>query len=77
MFLDEPAAGLEERHRQWWRDFLLRMTSERPDKTKRKMTVIASTNDFALWQGGKHRFAVIKEKRLQVCPEGAEIPPME
>jgi ABC-type transporter Mla maintaining outer membrane lipid asymmetry ATPase subunit MlaF len=77
MFLDEPAAGLEARHRQWWRDFLAQLSSGAPYCGGRKVTVIAATNDFALWHGGSHRYALIKDKHWQVLGEQAEFPRIE
>jgi len=70
LFLDEPAAGLAARHRQWWYDFLAQLSG-------RKVTVIAATNDFALWHGGRHRYGLIKDKHWHVLEEGAEFPNIE
>ena len=59
------------RHRQWWRDFLAQLP-------ERKITVVMSTNDFApFWHGGDHRYAVIKDHRLQVLGGQAEYPRIE
>jgi phospholipid/cholesterol/gamma-HCH transport system ATP-binding protein len=74
MFLDEPAAGLEERHREWWRNFLAQLSSGIPYTGGRKVTVIAATNDFALWHGGNHRYGLIKDKRWHVSEAQAEYP---
>jgi phospholipid/cholesterol/gamma-HCH transport system ATP-binding protein len=77
MFLDEPAAGLEARHRQWWRNFLAQLSSGTPYTGGRKVTVIAATNDFALWHGETHHYALIKDKRWHVSGEQAEYPHIE
>ena len=77
LFLDEPAAGLEARHRQWWRDFLAKLSNGDASTGGRKLTVIATTNDFALWHGGSHRCALIKDKRWQVLEAKAEFPQIE
>ncbi len=70
MFLDEPAAGLNARHRQWWLNFMGQLSG-------RKITLITATNDFALWHGGSHRYALIKDKRWQVLGEQADHPQIE
>lgn len=70
MFLDEPAAGLAERHRQWWRNFLAQLPGQ-------KVTVIMATNDFALWRDERHRYALIKDNHWQVLDEQAEFPQIE
>ncbi len=77
MFFDEPATGLEARHRQWWRDFLAQLSAGSPFTKGRKITVIAATNDFTLWHGGSHRYALIKDKRWHVSGEQAEYPQIE
>ena len=68
MFLDEPVAGLEQRHRDWWRDFLAQLSTGAPSIGGRKVTVIAATNDFALWHGGPHHFA--GDQRKAAAPMG-------
>lgn len=62
MFLDEPAAGLEARHRQWWRDFLARLSGQ-------KVTLIATTNDFTPWHKGNHRYALVQNNRWRVLEQ--------
>jgi ABC-type polar amino acid transport system ATPase subunit len=70
MFLDEPVSGLNAGHRQWWLNFLAQLSG-------RKVTVITATNDFALWHGGGHRYALIKDKCWQVLGEHADHPQIE
>ena len=77
MFLDEPAAGLGARHCQWWRDFLAHLSTGTHGNGGRKVTVIAATNNFALWHGGGHRYALIKDKRWHVLEGQAEDPHIE
>jgi ABC-type transporter Mla maintaining outer membrane lipid asymmetry ATPase subunit MlaF len=77
LFLDEPAAGLEARHRQWWRDFLADLSAGSTRTGGRKTTVIAATNDFGLWHGGNHRYARIKDGAWSVLGLHAEQPLIE
>jgi phospholipid/cholesterol/gamma-HCH transport system ATP-binding protein len=67
LFLDEPTSGLEVDHHQWSRDFFGQLS-------KQKITVVATTNDFAFWQGDYHRFALIKDGRLQIVADLAGPP---
>jgi ABC-type sulfate/molybdate transport systems ATPase subunit len=69
LLLDEPAGGLEVRHRQWWRDYLAQLSAGR---NGRKVTVIAATNDFAVWRGENHRVGLIKDQRWQVVDHPSE-----
>lgn len=59
LFLDEPAGGLEARHRVWWRDFLTQLSSKH-------VTIVLATNDFSTWRGENRRFGVIKGQRWHV-----------
>lgn len=77
IFFDEPAAGLDARHRQWWREFMAGLAAENPAHGGKRMTVIAATNDFALWYGGRHRYAMIKGQRWCVLGEKAQNPELE
>jgi ABC-type transporter Mla maintaining outer membrane lipid asymmetry ATPase subunit MlaF len=74
LFLDEPVAGLESRQRQWWKTFLEQLCAGTSPTTKGKVTVVTTTNDFALWQGGRPLFALIKDSHLQVLGEQMEYP---
>jgi phospholipid/cholesterol/gamma-HCH transport system ATP-binding protein len=77
LFLDEPAAGLEPRHRQWWRNCLDKLVAESSHNGGRKLTVIISTNDFTPWHGGSLRYAVIKNKRWQVLGDNEKNPAID
>jgi phospholipid/cholesterol/gamma-HCH transport system ATP-binding protein len=70
VFLDEPAAGLDPRHRQWWVNFLAGLSG-------RKVTVIMTTNDFAPWHGEGHRYAMITDKRWRILGAQANPPQVE
>ncbi|MGD0812096.1 MAG: ATP-binding cassette domain-containing protein [Verrucomicrobiota bacterium] len=77
LFLDEPAAGLEARHCQWWRDFLEQLSAGGPGSGGRKVTVIAATNDFAPWLGESRRYALIKDHRWQLLGEQSGHPKID
>lgn len=77
LFLDEPGAGLAARHREWWLNFLAQLSAGAPQAGGRKMTLIAATNDFALWSGRGQLYGLIKDKQWQVVGEAAEFPQIE
>jgi ABC-type transporter Mla maintaining outer membrane lipid asymmetry ATPase subunit MlaF len=66
LFLDEPAAGLEPRHRDWLRGFLAELTSGAIRVGGKKVTVVTATNDPGLWRQKGHRHAVIQDGHWQV-----------
>lgn len=75
LFLDEPMAGLEAGHRQWWRTFLEQLSNGAACAQGRKMTLIAATSDFTLWGPG-HKFARLKDGHWESLGERADIPEM-
>lgn len=70
LFLDEPASSMELDHHDWAR----RMQE---NLRKQNVTVIATTNDYTLWDGVKHHYAMIKDKHLEILGESAHRPEME
>jgi phospholipid/cholesterol/gamma-HCH transport system ATP-binding protein len=77
LFLDEPAAGLEAGHRNWWRDFLGRLSDGSAFGAGQKTTVIVATSDFSLWHEDKRRYALVKDKRWQILKEHSEYPQID
>jgi ABC-type transporter Mla maintaining outer membrane lipid asymmetry ATPase subunit MlaF len=74
LFLDEPLSGLEARDRRWWRSFLDTLSQGAPLTEGRKVTMIATTNDFGSWSGGSHHRGLLQEGRWQQYGEGKESP---
>jgi ABC-type transporter Mla maintaining outer membrane lipid asymmetry ATPase subunit MlaF len=74
LFLDEPLSGLEARDRQWWRAFLNSLSEGAPLTDGRKMTMIATTNDFGSWAGGRHHCGLLQDGRWQPLGQGKEYP---
>lgn len=73
LFIDEPLAGLDARQRQWWRACLHRLTrGESP--ARRPIAVVAATNDFALWSGTTHHFALVRDGHWVTLEAGSEPP---
>jgi ABC-type transporter Mla maintaining outer membrane lipid asymmetry ATPase subunit MlaF len=66
MFFDEPAAGLERYHSEWWRNFLVELSAK-------KITIIVATNDFDTWHGENYRYGLIRNGQWQTLAK----PPAE
>ncbi len=66
LFLDEPLAGLEQRHRRWWLDFLDQLAAGTVPTEGRPVTLVASTNDFGEWIERARQFALIEGPRWRV-----------
>jgi len=71
LLLDEPGAGLEARHRQWWKDYLTRLAGGNSSEGSR-LTIIVTTNEFAPWRGGNRRYALIEHGHWRVLAESAK-----
>jgi len=73
LFLDEPLSGLDAHDRNWWRKFLETLWQGTPLTEGHKMTLVAVTNDFGLWSGGKHRRGLLRGGRWEEIGEREEI----
>jgi ABC-type transporter Mla maintaining outer membrane lipid asymmetry ATPase subunit MlaF len=72
LFLDEPLAGLESRHRQWWQGFLGQLADGIPWNDHRPTAVIITTNTPENWSAWGRCFARIDENRwIASCPTPA------
>jgi phospholipid/cholesterol/gamma-HCH transport system ATP-binding protein len=74
LFLDEPLSGLEARDRQWWIKFLNKLREGCPLAGGRKMTMIATTNDFGAWSDGAHHCGLLEGGRWHSHGEVKEWP---
>jgi len=76
LFLDEPLSGLEARDRNWWRNFLKTLSQGSNLTEGRKMTLIATTNDFGSWAGEDHHRGLLQDGRWKPYGDGKEYPDM-
>jgi ABC-type transporter Mla maintaining outer membrane lipid asymmetry ATPase subunit MlaF len=73
LFLDEPLAGLDAQHRNWWLDFLAQLSAGKNRAAQQPTTLVVAVNDFGPWAAHGHQFAFIKEKHWQVLGGQTEL----
>ncbi|HEX4646004.1 MAG TPA: ATP-binding cassette domain-containing protein [Verrucomicrobiae bacterium] len=74
LLLDNPIAGLDVRHRNWWLNFLDQLSAGHALLEKRPMTLVATAGDLRPWTERARQFAILKDKRLVVIGGRAELP---
>ena len=73
LFLDEPVAGLELRHRRWWVDALAQLSHGIPCTQSRPITLVILTNDVELWLSQARQFALIRDDRWHAIKSVEEL----
>lgn len=66
LLVDNPLAGLDLRHMNWWLEFLGQLSKGHPLLQGRPMTLAVTTADLRPWEGRARQFAVLKDRRLVV-----------
>jgi phospholipid/cholesterol/gamma-HCH transport system ATP-binding protein len=66
LLVDNPLAGLDLRHLNWWLGFLDALSKGHPVTQGRRMTLVVSGADLRPWKDRAHKFAILKDKRLSV-----------
>ena len=66
LLLDDPLAGLDARHRQWWLNFLGDLSRGGEFSGGRPLTLVATADDVRPWRNVARQFAVLKDQRLVV-----------
>jgi ABC-type transporter Mla maintaining outer membrane lipid asymmetry ATPase subunit MlaF len=64
LLVDNPLAGLDLRHLQWWLDFLDRLSSGIPEVDLPPLTIVATTSDLRRWQDRARQFAVLRNRQF-------------
>lgn len=62
LLADNPLGALDARHSWWWLRFLDSLSRGHKWLNEKPLTVIATTDDFRPWRGGKRKFALLKDK---------------
>ena len=73
LLLDNPLAGLDARHTNWWLGFLDQLSRGHPALEGKPLTLVVTTDDLRPWRGHAHRAACLIEKRLRVFADWAEL----
>jgi phospholipid/cholesterol/gamma-HCH transport system ATP-binding protein len=64
LLLDNPLGGLDMRQAGWWLNFLEQLAAGHDWMEKRRVTLVATAEDFRPWRERASHFAVLKNKRL-------------
>ena len=71
--MDNPLAGLDLRHTNWWLSFLDQLSKGHPILRGRPMTLVVTTADLRPWKGRARQFAILKNQRLLVLGAWAQL----
>jgi ABC-type transporter Mla maintaining outer membrane lipid asymmetry ATPase subunit MlaF len=64
LLLDNPQAGLQARHLQWWLKFLEQLNCGHEFFGGQPMTIVATADDLRPWQNAKRKFALLRDKKF-------------
>jgi len=66
LLVDNPLAGLDLRHTNWWLGFLDQLSKGHPLMESRPVTLVVTAADLRPWEDHARQFAVLKNQRLRV-----------
>jgi len=64
LLLDNPLAGLDLRHLNWWQSFLDGLSKGSDLTSRRPITLVATTADLTIWKGHARQFGILRNKRF-------------
>jgi putative ABC transport system ATP-binding protein len=64
LLLDNPQAGLNARHLQWWLRFLDQLWRGHPWLGGRALTIVVTADDLRPWKNEQRKFALLRDKKL-------------
>jgi phospholipid/cholesterol/gamma-HCH transport system ATP-binding protein len=64
LLLDNPQAGLQSRHLQWWLRFLDQLSRGHGRFGGGPMTLIVTADDLRPWQSARRKFALLRDKKF-------------
>jgi ABC-type transporter Mla maintaining outer membrane lipid asymmetry ATPase subunit MlaF len=73
LLLDNPLAGLDARHRQWWLNFLGGLAHGNEWTGGQPLTLVVTADDFRPWRKVARQFALLKNQRLTVLDNGEQV----
>lgn len=72
LLLENPLRGLDARHAAWWLAFVLNLVRGHSLMAGKRITVIASTDEFRPWAASGAQFAELRGRKFTVT--GAQAP---
>jgi phospholipid/cholesterol/gamma-HCH transport system ATP-binding protein len=73
LLVDNPLAGLDLHHTNWWLEFLDRLAQGHPLLQGQPLTLVVSTANLRPWKNHARQFAVLKDRRLRVLGTWAQL----
>ena len=73
LLVDNPLAGLDPRHVQWWLAFLDQLNKGHRLMAGRPMTLVITTTDVRPWKGHARQFALLKNRGFVVLGDWAQL----
>jgi len=73
LLVDNPLAGLDLRHIQWWLGLFEQVSNGAPWLRSRPVTLVVTTADLRPWKGRACRFAVLREGRFCIIGGWAQL----
>jgi ABC-type transporter Mla maintaining outer membrane lipid asymmetry ATPase subunit MlaF len=64
LLLDNPQAGLNARHLQWWRRFLDQLWRGHEWLGGKPVTIVATADDLRPWKNESRKFALLRDKKF-------------
>jgi ABC-type transporter Mla maintaining outer membrane lipid asymmetry ATPase subunit MlaF len=64
LLLDNPQAGLQTRHLQWWLRFLDQLSRGHGRFGGGPMTLVVTADDLRPWQNARRKFALLRDKKF-------------
>jgi phospholipid/cholesterol/gamma-HCH transport system ATP-binding protein len=66
LLVDNPLAGLDLPHANWWLGFLDRLSKGQGLAEGRPLTLVVTTADFRPWKGRARQFALLEKQRFLI-----------
>jgi ABC-type transporter Mla maintaining outer membrane lipid asymmetry ATPase subunit MlaF len=73
LLVDNPLAGLDWRHTNWWLDFFDKLSRGHPLLQNRPITLVVTTSNLHPWIRRARQFAVLRDRRFSVLGTWSEV----
>jgi putative ABC transport system ATP-binding protein len=73
LLVDNPLGGLDLRHANWWLAFLDQLSKGHSLMEGRPVTLMVTTADMRPWKGRARQFAILRNQRLTVLGDWAQL----
>ena len=73
LLVDNPLGGLDLRQASWWLAFLDQLSKGHRLTQNRPVTLVVTTADVRLWKGHARQFAILRNQRLAVLGNWAQL----